>query len=146
MSIIVQRDATVYSFIIFLQTALHVSGDTFTHHLEHTQTVLVITSGTGRTVFATVRWRGGVGTGSDSTATADGSKYGPTTARCCNYSLRVLLMMDESITRNMKSCLQKYNKTVYSRILLDNYWQNDYKFTSRQKYVNMHTNETYTQL
>jgi len=29
-SIIVQQDATIYSFIIFLQTALHVSGDTFT--------------------------------------------------------------------------------------------------------------------
>jgi len=33
----------------------------------------------------------------------------------------VLLMMDESIIQNMQSCLQKYNKTVYSRILLDNY-------------------------
>jgi len=36
MSIIVQQGATIYSFIIFLQTALHVSGDTFTHHQEHT--------------------------------------------------------------------------------------------------------------
>ena len=53
VSIIVQRDATVYSFIIFLQTALHVSDDTLIHHQEHTQTV--VTSGTGRTVFATVR-------------------------------------------------------------------------------------------
>ena len=35
MSIIVQQDATIYSFIIFLQTALHVSDDTFTHHQEH---------------------------------------------------------------------------------------------------------------
>jgi len=32
MSIIVQQDATKYSFIIFLQTALHVSGNNFTHH------------------------------------------------------------------------------------------------------------------
>ena len=53
MSIIVQRDATIYSFIIFLQTALHVSDDALTHHQEHTQTVIT-TSGTGRTVFATV--------------------------------------------------------------------------------------------
>ena len=30
--------------------------------------------------------------------------------------------MDEGITRNMWSSLQKYNKTVYSRILLDSYW------------------------
>ena len=54
MSIIVQQDATIYSFIIFLQTALHVSGDILIHHQEHTQTVIT-TSGTGRTVFATVR-------------------------------------------------------------------------------------------
>jgi len=33
----------------------------------------------------------------------------------------VLLMMDEGIIRNMHSCLQKYNKTVYSCILLDSY-------------------------
>ena len=37
MSIIVQRDATIYSFIIFLQSALHVSDDTLIHHQEHTQ-------------------------------------------------------------------------------------------------------------
>ena len=44
--------------LFFLQTPLRVSDDTLVHHQEHTQTV--ITSGTGRTVFATVRWRGGV--------------------------------------------------------------------------------------
>ena len=54
VSIIVQRDATIYTFIIFLQTPLHVSDDTLIHHQEHTQTVIA-TSGTGRTVFATVR-------------------------------------------------------------------------------------------
>ena len=53
MSKIVQRDATIYSFIIFLQTALHVSDDTLIHHQECTQTVIT-TSGTVRTVFATV--------------------------------------------------------------------------------------------
>ena len=53
-SIIILRDATIYSFVIFLQTALNVSDDTLIHHHEHTQTV-IITSGTGRTVFATVR-------------------------------------------------------------------------------------------
>jgi len=51
MSITVQRHATIYSFIIFLQTALHVSDDTLIYHQEHTQT-LITTSGTGRTVFA----------------------------------------------------------------------------------------------
>ena len=40
ISIIVQQYATVYGFIIFLQTALHVSDDTLIHHQEHTQTVL----------------------------------------------------------------------------------------------------------
>ena len=54
MSIIVQRAANIYIFIIFLQTDLHVSVDTLIHHQEHTQTVIT-TSGTGRTVFATVR-------------------------------------------------------------------------------------------
>ena len=71
MSIIVQQDATIYSFffIIFLQTALHVSDVTLIHHQEHIQSVIT-TSSTGRTVFATVR------------------------------SLSVLLMMDDRIIRN----------------------------------------------
>ena len=55
VSIIVQQDATINSFIIFLQTALHVSDDTLIHHQEHTQTVIT-TSGTGRTVFATLTY------------------------------------------------------------------------------------------
>ena len=59
---------------------------------------------------------------SDSSTIAEGSKYGSTSARCCKYSLGVLLTMGEGITRNMWSCLQKYSRTVYSRILLDNYW------------------------
>jgi len=54
MSIIFQQDATIYSFIIFLQTALRVSDDTLIHHQEHIQTVIT-TSGNERTVFATVR-------------------------------------------------------------------------------------------
>jgi hypothetical protein len=58
---------------------------------------------------------------SDSSTSAEGRKYGSTCARCCNYSLLVLLMMREGIDRNIWSCLQKYNKTVYSRILLDNH-------------------------
>ena len=52
MSIIVQQDGTICSFIRFLQTALHVSDDTLIHHREHTQTVIT-TPGTGRTLFAT---------------------------------------------------------------------------------------------
>ena len=41
-------------FIIFLQTAVRVSDDTFIHRQEHIET-LITTSGTVRTVFATVR-------------------------------------------------------------------------------------------
>jgi len=54
MTIIVQQDATIYSFIIFLQTALHVSDNTLIHHQEHTQTVITA-SITVRTVFTTIR-------------------------------------------------------------------------------------------
>ena len=100
MSIIIKRDATIYSFIIFLQTALHISDDTLIHHQEHPQAVIT-TSGTGRNVFATVRWRGGVGTKFRLLHASGRSKYGSTSARCCNYSLSVLLMMDEGIIRNM---------------------------------------------
>ena len=53
ISIIVQKDATIHSFIIFLQTALYISDDTLIHNQEHTQ-ILIPTSGTGRTVFATL--------------------------------------------------------------------------------------------
>ena len=76
--------------LYFLQTVLHVSDDTLIHHQEHTH--IVITSGTGRNVFATVQ-----NDSSDSSTTA----YGSTSTRCCNCSLSVLLMMDEGITRNM---------------------------------------------
>ena len=37
----------------------------------------------------------------DSSTSAEGSKYDSTSARCCNYSLNVLLMMDKGIIRNM---------------------------------------------
>jgi len=72
--------------LYFLQTSLHVSDDTLIHHQEHTKTIIT-TSGTGRTVYVTIRWRGGVGTNSDSSTSGDGSKYDSTSARCFNYSL-----------------------------------------------------------
>ena len=75
--------------LYFLQTALHVSDDTLNHHQEHIHTV-IRTYGTGRTVFSTFR-----------STSADGRKYGSTSAICCNYSLNVLLMMVEGIIRNM---------------------------------------------
>ena len=52
----------LYTILLyFLQTALHVSDDNLIYHQEHIQT-LITTSGTGRTVFATVFCRGAVGT------------------------------------------------------------------------------------
>ena len=48
MSIIVQQHETIYTFIIFLQTAVHVSDDTLIHHQEHMQ-IVITASGTGRT-------------------------------------------------------------------------------------------------
>ena len=74
--------------LYFLQTALHVPDDTLIHHQEHIQ-IVITTSGTGRTVFANVRCRGGVGT-----------PFRLLHVKC-NYSLSVLLMMDEGIIRNM---------------------------------------------
>ena len=40
--------------LYFLQAALHVSDDTLIHRQERTQTVIT-TSGTGRTIFSTIR-------------------------------------------------------------------------------------------
>ena len=40
--------------LYFLQTALHVSDDILIHHQKYIQTIIT-TSGTGQTVFATIR-------------------------------------------------------------------------------------------
>ena len=98
MSIIVQRDANIYSFVIFLQTALDVSDDTLIHHQEHTQTVIT-TSGTGRTVVL---------------PSADVEESVRPVPDVVITVLSVLLMTDEGFIRNIWSCLQKYNKTVYT--------------------------------
>ena len=116
MSINVQRNATIYSFIIFMQTALHVSDDTLIHHQETLKTVII--SGNGRTVFANVRWPGGVPTTPRQRTVANTVRPVPDVVITV---LSVLLMMDD-IIRNMLSCLQKYNKTVYSHISLESYW------------------------
>jgi hypothetical protein len=49
ISITVQQNASLYSFYS-LKTAVHVSGDIFTHHQEHKYTVITA-SGTDRTVM-----------------------------------------------------------------------------------------------
>ena len=97
--------------LYFLQTALHVSDNTLIHHQEHIQTL--IASGIGPTVFATVFWRGVVGTtvptdSSDYSTSAYGSKYGSNSARYFNYSLNVRLMMDEGSSETCRTVCRKY--------------------------------------
>jgi len=58
--IYIQRDATLHS-LFYLETALHVSSGTSTHHQERKQ--LSTTSGICHTVTATCRYRGRVETG-----------------------------------------------------------------------------------
>jgi hypothetical protein len=50
-----------YTVYLYLETALHVSGGTFTHHQERIQ--LSTTSGICHTVTAICRYRGRVGAG-----------------------------------------------------------------------------------
>jgi hypothetical protein len=56
-----QQDATLHS-LFYLETALHVSGGTTTHHQERKKTVST-TSGICHTVTAICHCRGRVGTG-----------------------------------------------------------------------------------
>jgi len=112
--------------LYFLRTAVHVSDDTLIHHQEHIQTVIT-SSCTGQTVFATVHWRGGVGTSSvhresfsiivQQDATIYSSIiFSADSSTCFGWWMRV-----SSATRRV--VCKKYNKTVNSRISLDNYWQ-----------------------
>jgi hypothetical protein len=61
--IYIQQDATLNS-LLYLETALHVSGGTSTHHQERIQLYLV---------FVTPRY-------------AAGSSNGVTNTKCCRYS------------------------------------------------------------
>jgi len=59
--IYVQQDAMLHS-LFYLETALHVSGGTTTHHQERKTTVSTA-SGICHTVTAICRYCGGIGTG-----------------------------------------------------------------------------------
>ena len=107
--------------LYFLQTTLHVSDDTLIHHQEHIQTV--ITSGTARTVFATIRWCGGVRT----VLTPPRQQMEANTVWAVpDVVITVWICSWWWMRVSSKTCravCRKYNKTVYSHILLDNYWQ-----------------------
>ena len=101
-------------YYIFCRQLYMFRNDTLIHHQEHIQTVIK-TSSTGRTVFATVRWCGGVGTTPPRQRTVTNTvRQVPDviTFWMCSW----LWMRVSSETR------RKYNKSVYSRILLFNYW------------------------
>ena len=66
---VIQQDATLHSFL-YLETALHVSGGTSTHHQERIQLYLQ------HLVFVRLL----------SAAIAAGSSNGLTNTRCCRYS------------------------------------------------------------
>ena len=86
------------SILFYCRITLHVSGVIHTHSQEYIklylqpplQVILSFQLPSSNVAKS--------GLGSDSTS-ADGRKYGPTSARC-NYSLHVLQMMDEGIIRN----------------------------------------------
>jgi hypothetical protein len=94
-----QQNDTFCTAFYSLQTALHVSGETFTHHQELGWTV--VTSSGSDTQYVDCS----DSTVSDSPTTTEGHILSVTTG-CCNYSLFELLMMGECFTRNMYSCLQ----------------------------------------
>jgi len=116
----------LYTILLyFCKTALHVSGDTLIHHQEHTQTV-IRASGTGRTVFATVRWCGGVRVLTPPRQQMVANTVQPvpdaviTLWVCSWWWMRVS-------PETCRAVLEKYNKAVYSLILMDNYW---HRFTT----------------
>jgi hypothetical protein len=70
-----------YTVYLYLETALHISGGTFTHHLERIQLYLQ------HLVFVTpLLLPAATGTGSNSSTIAADSSNGVTNTRCCRYS------------------------------------------------------------
>ena len=81
ISTTVQQDVTIYSLLCFCEL-FYIFRVVPPPIIRSAYTA----SGTGQTVSATFRYRGGVGTwSSNSTAIAEGNRNGLTSARCCNY-------------------------------------------------------------
>ena len=112
----------LYTFSLhFLQTAIHVSDDTLIHHQEHTQTVIT-TSGTGQTVLLLPVDEEELWLSSDSPhqrTVVNTVRPVPdvvnTVCMCSWWCMRVSY-------ETCRAVCGKCNKTVYSHILLDNYW------------------------
>ena len=106
--------------------------DTLIHHQEHIQTVIT-TSGTGQTV----RWHGGVQTAvlTPSCQRTAVNTVWPvpdvviTVWMCSWWWMRVS-------SETCRAVCRKYNKTVYNRILLGNYWH----YNSCLFFPNAHSN------
>jgi len=85
--IYVQQDATLHS-LFYLETALHVSGGTTTHHQERKQLYLqhLVFVRQFECAVGGVRHPQHTQTGSNSSTIAAGSSNGVTNTRCCRYS------------------------------------------------------------
>ena len=92
--------------------------------IRSTLKTVITTSGIGGTLFATVRWCGGVGT---AVPTPPHQRKLANTLRpvpdvviiICMCSLWWMMVSSETC----RAVCRIYNKTVYICILLDNYWQ-----------------------
>ena len=86
--------------LIYLRTALHVSGVTITQLQEH-KTTVTTASGNRYTVQLSAATMEELGLSSNSSTIATGRSNGVTHTRCCSYSCFVLLMMGDGDARNM---------------------------------------------
>ena len=77
--------------LLYLTTALHVSGVTIAHLQEH-ETTVTTESGNRYTVLLSAAIVEELGSR---------QQYGVTVTRCCSYSCFVLLKMGDSDARNM---------------------------------------------
>jgi hypothetical protein len=100
----IQQDATLHS-LFYLETALHVSGGTSTHHQEHKQLCLqhplFVTLLLLPAAIVEVRHPQHTQTSSNSSTIAADSSNGVTNTRCRRYSCFAFLMMGGGTTRNM---------------------------------------------
>ena len=100
VSIIVQQDATIYGFIIFsADSSIRFGWYPHPSRGARSNCNYNIWHWSNPICYRAMTWRSR-NHSSDFSTSADGSKYGSTSARC-NYNLSVLLMMDEGNIRNM---------------------------------------------